>query len=160
MVARLRQGYTWRMELRIEEQTQRPMLAIRRTVTGAEVGEAVGAAAGPLFEAAGEHATGLMVSRWHTWDDDTGGIMEVGVVTKSAVTPPEGIDASALPAGRAVVTEYVGPYEGLAAAWITFKEKMAAEGHEGGEAPWEEYLSDCSVTPAAELVTRIVWPLA
>ena len=151
------------MKLRIEQLEAQPLLSLRRHVTPEQVGDTVGEFAGRLFPAAGDKATGLMVSRWHTWED-TGGDMEVGVVTTAPVAVEGDILSTELPAGRAAVGEHVGSYAGLAAAWGAFKEAMAAQGLEAGtgpaSAPWEEYVSDCSVTPEDELVTRIVWPLA
>ena len=62
--------------------------------------------------------------------------------------------------GRAAVALHVGPYDRLKQTWAAFGAWMGAEGLERGAAPWEEYVSDCDVTPAEDLQTRIVCPLA
>ena len=137
-----------------------PTLGIRVSVRQAEIGETVGRLLPKVLAAAGDDAAGPVLARWHHWENDAGE-MELAVPVRAARPATGECRPGALPGGRAVVADYVGSYEGLPAAWATFKQWMTDHGHttDGDVAPWEAYLSDCSVTPAEELVTRIVWPL-
>ena len=69
------------------------------------------------------------------------------------------IEAGALPGGKAAVVTHVGAYDGLADTWEAFKGWMAEQQMESRDNPWEQYIDDCTVTPAEKLRTRIVWPI-
>ena len=147
----------------IQEIASRHTVGIRRTVKQAEIGAVIGQVMPAIMEAAGEHMAGPVISRWHAWENDAGD-MEVCVPVKEPLHPEGECEAGTLPGGRAVVADYIGSYEGLPGAWTEFKQWLVANGHASAEgqegvAPWEEYHSDCSVTPEDELLTRIVWPI-
>lgn len=147
------------MAYAVEHLEAQPALGIRVRTRIEEIGDRIGAVLPRLMEVAGEHAAGPVLARWHSWEGDTGE-MEVAVPVAPGAQGAGDVVLSQLPAGRAVVTWHVGSYDGLKDAWKRLKAWMADEGLEGGAAPWEEYVSDCAVTPPEELRTRIVWPLA
>lgn len=62
-----------------------------------------------------------------------------------------------LPGGRRVSATYVGPYDGIAAAWETVATWMQDNGHAVTGLAWESYLTgpDDPGMP----VTEIVWPI-
>lgn len=64
-----------------------------------------------------------------------------------------------LPAGEAVETVHVGPYDQLKDAYEALEGWMKANGRVAGGPPHEHYLNDPQDTPPGELRTRIVWPL-
>lgn len=66
---------------------------------------------------------------------------------------------AALPAGEAVETVHVGPYDRLKDAYEALEAWMKANGRVAGGPPSEHYLNDPQTTPQDELRTRIVWPL-
>jgi len=92
---------------------------------------------------------------------------------------PEGIDIAAgfpvaepflgagvvhpgeLPAGPAAVATFVGPYDGLEAAWAALRQRIAELGRTRGDDPWEVYfIGPGSGVDEAAWRTELVWPLA
>jgi len=63
------------------------------------------------------------------------------------------------PAGRALRVVHHGPYEGLAAEYEKLAAWVVAHGLSEGHVSWEQYISDPTETPAAELVTHIYFSL-
>ena len=142
----------------IQTLSARPVLGVRASVRQAEIGDVIGRLLPALLAVAGPHVAGPPLARWHAWEGDRGD-MELAVPVSTPQAPSGTAAPGELPGGRAAVLEHVGSYDGLAAAWERMRVWLEAEGHQGAGAPWEEYVSDCGVTPAEQLVTRIVWPL-
>jgi effector-binding domain-containing protein len=66
-----------------------------------------------------------------------------------------------LPAGPAAVATFVGPYEGLEAAWIGLRRGIEELGRTRVDDPWEVYLvGPGSGVDEAEWRTELVWPLS
>ena len=149
------------MDCTIETLVERPALGIRpsKRVGIQDIGPKIGELMPVLMAVAGPHVAGPPLSRWLTWEDDAGE-MELAVPVGQAVEGKGDVKPTTLPGGRAAVCVHVGPYERLKETWQALGEWMKAEGHVGRDAPWEEYVDDCSVTPEARLRTRIVWPIA
>lgn len=146
------------MEASITTLTARPILGVRATVKTSEIGATIGELAPRLAQHAGSRAAGPMLARYHSWGEK-GGEMELALPVTEPVESSGDLVAGELPAGRAVVATHVGPYEGLPASWHAVQAWIEARELSTRSAPWEEYLDDCSVTPEAELRTRIVWPV-
>lgn len=70
---------------------------------------------------------------------------------------PDGVAAGVFPAGRALVASLVGAYDALPQAWEALADHPAVGEHD--ERYIEIYVSDPSVTPAAECRTDLVIPL-
>lgn len=143
----------------IQTLAARPVLGRRVAVLQAEIGDVIGRLLPGLLAAAGSHVAGPPLARWHAWAGERG-TMELAVPVAAPQPARQGYVSGELPAGPAAVLEHVGSYDDLAASWERMRSWLQAHGYEGAAAPWEEYVSDCSVTPAEQLVTRIVWPLA
>jgi effector-binding domain-containing protein len=146
------------MECTIETLVERPLLGVRGHVALREIGLRIGEWLPGLMRVAGPHACGPVLARWHAWDGEEGE-MEVAVPVRAPVEGAGDVRASTLPAGRAVATMHLGPYDGLAQSWRALHAWLAEHGHEARAAPWEEYLDDCSETPAERLRTRLVVPI-
>lgn len=84
-----------------------------------------------------------------------------GVELNDGVAPPEGVEAYDIPAGRAAVMTFTGPYSGLPAAWdALYGSWLAQSGEVPGDAPsYEVYLNDPTDTPPEALITELVLPL-
>ena len=148
------------MKPTIEQLEPQPIVGIRLPVVQSEIGNRIGELMPELMQHAGDRFTGVVLARWHSWEGDRGD-MELAVTVREPMQKSGRIEPAELPACRAAVFLHVGSYDGLAAAWIASKEWLETEGcARSEEAPWEAYLSDCSVVPEAELQTQIVWPLA
>lgn len=66
-----------------------------------------------------------------------------------------------LPAGPAAVTTFVGPYDGLEAAWTALRQRIVELGGTPGDDPWEVYfIGPGSGIDEAAWRTELVWPLA
>jgi len=63
------------------------------------------------------------------------------------------------PAGRALHAVHRGPYDGVAVTYEKLAAWMAAHGFAGGQASWEQYMSDPKETPVEDRVTDIYFLL-
>ena len=60
----------------------------------------------------------------------------------------------------AAVATYVGPFEGLEAAWTGFRARIDELGRRRDDDPWEVYVvGPGSGVDEAEWSTELVWPL-
>ena len=148
------------MEPTIETLEARPSVAVRTAVQLQEIGDKIGELMPVVMAVASESASGPVYARWHGWDLATGdGDMELGIPVAQHVPGSGDVQPTELPAGRAAVYWHVGPYDDLRNSWEVVRDWVSAKGLTSRAAPWEEYCSDCSVTPPEQLRTRIVWPV-
>ena len=101
------------------------------------------------------------------YHDDPRSVPAKDLRSDAAVTVPPGTAVEAgmrlldLPAGRAAVLVFRGPYAELERAydWL-YQDWLPASGEEPADAPVrEEYLNDCRALPPAEWLTAIMVPL-
>ena len=79
----------------------------------------------------------------------------VEAVPSSVIVHPD-----ELPAGPAAVATFVGPYEGLEAAWSALRRRIGELGLSRRDHPWEIYVvGPGSGVDEAEWRTELVWPL-
>ena len=86
--------------------------------------------------------------------------IELGVPLPEGVGELEGVDQTMLPAGRAAIVRYIGPYDGLRnaceqlMAWVDERDEEPAGPH------WETYVTDPRTEPdASKRITEICLPL-
>lgn len=148
------------MQPEIETLEARPCVGVTTQLRMQEIGDRIGELMPTVMAAAGGAVAGPPFARWHDWNPEEGtGVMELGVPVATPVEPEGDAAAGELPAGRAVVYWHVGSYDDLIHSWNAVRTWVEEEGLVSRGAPWEEYCSDCTVTPPAELRTRIVWPV-
>lgn len=84
-----------------------------------------------------------------------------GVTVAAGAPLPPGFDELILPAGRAAVLTYKGPYSGLREPWsYLYGPWLGGSGALPGDLPpYERYLNDAMTTPPDELLTEIILPL-
>ena len=136
--------------------------AIEHAVTDAAgIGAVVDRAFPALFEALerqGVRPAGVPFIRYLQTGEQLE--IELGVPVPRGHRPLEEVEQTSLPAGRAAVLRYVGPYDGLADAY----ERLLGWVEERGEQPagphWEAYVTDPRSEPDPERrVTEIYVPL-
>ena len=148
------------MDATIETLEPVPVMGVTQRVRMDEIGLRIDEMMPDLMAAAGPSMAGPVLARYRNFDAHTGeSDLELAVPVRAPMEARGGVLPSELPGGRAVIRWHVGPYDDLSATWTALREWMQAEGLVGRADPWEEYHSDCAVTPPAELRTRIVWPV-
>lgn len=85
--------------------------------------------------------------------------VEIGFPFERPLDGAGEVHAGEIPPGPAVETVHVGPFDRMAAAYEAVQAWMAEHGHAPAGPPSEHYLDDPQEVPAAELRTRIVWPV-
>ncbi len=90
-----------------------------------------------------------------------GDVVEVcaGFPVAVRLEPAGEVEPMELPAGRAVTTTHVGPYDTLEQTYHELLAWMAEQGLTPAKAMWESYLSDPGLEPPEEWRTEIVWPI-
>jgi effector-binding domain-containing protein len=66
---------------------------------------------------------------------------EAGFPFSGTLVATDRVCQSMLPGGRAVTTTYVGPYDGIGAAWERVTTWLAEHELDRRDAPWEAYLT-------------------
>ena len=79
-----------------------------------------------------------------------------GFPCDGSVSPVGRVASYALPAGPALQTIHVGPYEDVAAAYHAIEAYLAEHGLTPAGPPWESYLDEPGV---AEPRTIVTWPV-
>lgn len=111
----------------------------------------------------GLQQAGAPVAITQAWDPEEGWSFYAGIPISTA--PASRPDRAApvrigqTPEGRSVVAMHVGPYEGIASTHAKVDAFIAAHGLEEAGPRWEQYISDPTATPAAELITRVCVPV-
>jgi effector-binding domain-containing protein len=139
-----------------------PTATIRVTTQPSRIGEAFGEVlpeVASYLERIGVRPAGPPFARYFDYNDDEADF-EAGFPVSEPV-PGEGrIAAGELPGGRAAVTTYVGPYEGLQDVHEEIGEWVLANEHDPGGAVWEVYVTGPPDEPdAGSWRTELVWPL-
>ena len=86
--------------------------------------------------------------------------IELGVPVPAGHPPLDRVEQTTLPAGRAAVLRYVGPYDGLADAGERLLGWVVARGEQPAGPRWETYVTDPRTEPDPNRrVTEIYVPL-
>jgi len=120
--------------------------------------EAYGRVAGAV-PAAGGRITGPPFAWYHEMPGQSVDVSAGFAVAGDVHVPDGGVHVVERPGGRALVTVYVGSYEGLGGAWAELASAVVARGWQGRDDFWEEYLSEPTGDPSGWR-TRLVLPLA
>jgi effector-binding domain-containing protein len=85
---------------------------------------------------------------------------EIGVPVAAPIAAAGRVKPGELPAATVARTDYVGPYEGLGAAWAEFAAWITAQGHTPGQEFWECYVVGSESNPdPATWRTELTRPL-
>ncbi len=86
--------------------------------------------------------------------------LQLGVPVPAGTSAIDGVESISLPAGRAAVLRYFGPYDGLAAACESLGAWVGEQGEQAGGAFWEAYVTDPREQPdPAKRLTEIFLPV-
>ena len=86
--------------------------------------------------------------------------LEYAIPIHATMDAPEGMTVTELPERRVMVTDHVGPYEGLEDTWNKMSAWMYANEMEYAGAPYEVYVTDPGEEPdPTKWVTHIVCPV-
>ena len=143
------EGQPMEPECGTRQLTAQPVLGIRTTIRMAEIGKAMGALFGDVYEylrRSGQTPAGSPLAIYHRME---GGTVELECALPVAA-PMAGagrIQAGELPAGRAATVTHMGPYDDLRQTWSALTKWMESQGLAGAGAPWEVYVTDPGAEP-------------
>jgi AraC family transcriptional regulator len=137
-------------------------LTVRKRVTMATIGPAMGEAFGAITahaEAGGAKYAGPPFALYPGQMADEFEVVICMPVAPGATAGP-GVDLEEVPGGAVACTTHVGPYPGVGAAYGAVQAWMAANGKQPGGPPREVYLNEPGAVPDSELLTEVDWPIA
>jgi AraC family transcriptional regulator len=139
-------------------------LVMRRRVTRDEIATALGESLPTVFGYAQRHGLAITGPPFARYPEVGMGslVIEGGVPVAAppSLPPGDGIEALAIPAGRAVVAVHRGPYDSLPESYQQIEKWMRDQGLSAAGPPWESYLTDPGERPdPATWETEIVQPV-
>ncbi len=116
-----------------------------------------------VFEAvqkAGIEMAGMPCGVYYTWDEANQSTdMAFAIPVKSKATV-KGYETIEVPAGKLLVIDYLGNYEGVGEAHLAMDEYLKEHGLEGAAPVWEEYVTDPGQEPdTAKWLTKVRYPI-
>jgi DNA-binding transcriptional MerR regulator len=151
----------YRIEL--EELPEQHVLSVRARVRQEELKEFIPTAFEEIearLREAGGTEDGTAFSICPFADDEGMVAVEVAVPVTTPVAGEGRVESRTIPACTAVVLTHVGPYRELTRSYRALAHWLELQNVESAGDPREYYVSDPDETPAAELVTRVAWPVA
>ena len=149
----------------IEVMTSEPQLvaATRVHTNLGRIGEDIGTGFGTLFGALGRlqiRPAGAPLIVYHdVIDEETDGDIELCVPVASTVGEDSDVYSRQLEGGTMASTVHRGPYPEIGRAYHTLTQWISDHGHEIAGPTRETYLNDPQEVPAAELLTRVDFPI-
>jgi AraC family transcriptional regulator len=139
-------------------------LVMRRRVTRDEIATALAECLPAVFGYAQQHGLAIAGPPFARYPEVGMGSLVIESGVSVAAPPPapldDGIEALAIPAGRAVVAIHRGPYDRLPESYQEIEKWMRGQGLTAAGAPWETYLTDPGDHPdPATWETEIVQPV-
>jgi len=129
------------MDCRIVTVDRQPTVVVKARVPFAEIPQAQRAARAKVAAALPSLDTGALGMGCTRWLPPQGGAlpMEMGTIVARAIEARGEIVPSELPAGRAVHSVMVGPFDGMGAAWQKLFDWVQAEKLKPAGINWEVY---------------------
>jgi effector-binding domain-containing protein len=143
------------------EQPRQPTLIVRTRAPVARLPEVLGPAWSSIMAHAGKAGatpSGPPFVGYHNMDmQDLD--LEIGVPFARVVEGEGEVQPSEIPAGPAVATMHVGPYDRVGDAYDALQAWMTEQGVAPAGPAYEHYLNDPQEVAPEALRTRIVWPV-
>ena len=149
-------------ECTVSEEPARPTLVARIRVPAQDMTLPLGDVFGAIQEylaQLGEAPAGPPFSGYPSLNRQNLDV-ELGYPVAHPLRGKGGIKAGEIPAGRYASCLHVGPYAEIDHAYAALSAWLAANGYSATGAAYEHYLDDPAQTPAAQLRTRLLLPLA
>ena len=129
------------MDCKIVTVDRQPTAVVKATVPFAEIPQAQRSARAKIDAGLPSLDTGALGMACTRWLPPQGGAlyMEMGTIVARPIAARGEIVPSELPAGRAVHSVMVGPFDGMGAAWQTLFEWCQAEKLKPAGINWEVY---------------------
>ena len=145
----------------IQEQPAQPALVIKAHTPVQEMSTTLGRIYGTILQqmgAAQVAPAGPPYVAYFNMDMENLEI-EAGLPVAQPVSGDGEVLAVTIPGGQAAVCEYIGPYDGIAAAYEALTQFVAQQGGEPSGVSYEFYLNDPTENAPEDLQTRIMFPL-
>jgi AraC family transcriptional regulator len=145
------------------------VLLVRRRVTRAEIGSAIGEALPHIFMYAQKHGIALAGHPLTRYVEVGAGLLTIepamrvvsGRGSDNTTAAEDEVVEGVLPAGSAATTIHAGPYETLTAAYAALERWMEQNGLRPAGPPWEDYITDPAEFPdPKDWKTEVCWPVA
>jgi effector-binding domain-containing protein/ribosome-associated toxin RatA of RatAB toxin-antitoxin module len=153
-------GYT----IELQEIPTRKFLAHREEIAISDIEgfytEHLGKLMGTVARS-GTELDGAPIGLYYTWDEENGRTdMAAAIGIKGDVEPTGQSQIVIIPAGKAAVVNYSGPYEGLGEAHMAIDDYLNDFSVEAKSPVIEEYVTDPMAEPdTSKWMTKIIYPL-
>lgn len=150
-------------EVQVVDAPAKYFIALRETIPFDKISEGYQKNLGKIFGAvqnAGIEMAGMPCGLFYVWDEanqQTEMAYAIPVATQATV---KGYETIEIPAGKLLMIDYYGPYEGTAEAHFAMDEYIKEHGIDAGVPVWEEYVTDPGQEPdTAKWLTKVCYPI-
>jgi effector-binding domain-containing protein len=143
------------------DQAAQPTLVVRRRAAVEQLPRVLGPAWGAVMACAGKVGAApaeAPFAAFHNTDMQDLDV-EIGFAFDRPLQGEGEVQASEIPAGRAVQCMHVGPFQQLGATYAAMHAWMAQQGLQHAGPSYEHYLDDPADTPMERVRTRVVIPV-
>ena len=146
----------------IKEIPDQLALTVRKRVSMATIGSAIGEAFGTMMAQAEASGAQYAGPPFCLYPGEMGEEIDVAVCMPVApgAVGGAGVAVETIPGGTAATTMHHGPYSSVGETYAALQAWMQANGRPPAGPPREVYLNDPASVPASELLTEIIWPVA
>jgi effector-binding domain-containing protein len=150
-------------EVEVRELQPQTTVVVRRRMTPAEMGEAMGELIGLVFQRAASAGAGPVGGPFCRYFGEMDGTfdMEVGVPVNKELAPEGETRPGTLPGGKVAYARHVGPFDQVGRTYELLEGWIRDNGYEAAGDPWEVYLTDPTTEPdPAKYQTDVFWPVS
>lgn len=150
--------------IEIQQLAEQPILYIRSRVKRSDIAATIGSSLGAIVAYAMQNGAAISGHPLTRYSEMGPGMITMEPAMRVASHPPADpsgvVINDTLPAGTAVVTTHIGPYDQLTAAYAALEIWMHENGFQPSGAPWEDYITDPAEVPdPKDWRTDIYWPV-
>jgi effector-binding domain-containing protein len=149
------------MEIDIEELQTQPVLYIRTKTSLESLPQVIGESYMKIanyLQGMGEQPAGVPYTAYHNLDMQDMDV-EMGFTVSKPLPEGDEVKTGGIPAGKAAITMYNGPYSEMEATYDEIFKWIAERGYQPTGVYYEYYYNSPQDVPESELQTQIVIPL-